>query len=69
MLLHSSMLGHIITAASYSLLASEVAVPRHVAITTLLRSSRSGLLVERSSLQASGAGIRFVWCSYPLSLI
>ena len=37
-----------------------VFVPRHVAITALLRSSRSGHLMERFSLQASGAGIRIV---------
>ena len=43
--------------------ARPVVVPRHVAITTLLRSSRSGPLMEPSSLQALGAGIRFVWWS------
>ena len=80
-LLHSSMPGHVITAPSCSLQASQVVasitarpvvvlitarpvfVPRHVAITALLRSSRSGPLMEQSSLQASRAGIRFVWWS------
>ena len=33
--------------------ARQVVVPRHVAITTLLRSSRCGPLMERSSLRAS----------------
>ena len=36
--------------------ARPVFVSRHVAITTLLRSSRCGPSMERSSLQASGAG-------------
>ncbi|KAI0234029.1 hypothetical protein LSAT2_015765, partial [Lamellibrachia satsuma] len=41
--------------------ARPVVVSRHVAITTLLRSSRCGPSMERSSLQASGAGC--VWWS------
>ena len=41
--------------------ARPVVVSRHVAITTLLRSSRCGPSMERSSLQASGADC--VWWS------
>ena len=41
--------------------ARPVVVSRHVAITTFLRSSRCGHSMERSSMQASGAGC--VWWS------